>query len=137
VFGEGDNLNIAFSQGSLGALLVQQKQFKEAESVLRQSHAVWAKVRPDDWSASYVESILGAAIAGQERFAEAENLLINGYEGMKQRESKMELKSQSRLADGLERIVQFYEKWEKKEQADAWRAKRTAAKSPSPGATKP
>jgi hypothetical protein len=62
-------------------------------------------------------------LLSQKKYAEAEPLLLNGYEGMKQREDKIPANSVGSLTGALERLVQLYDAWGKKDKADAWRKK--------------
>ena len=48
-------------------------------------------------------------------------MLVQGYEGMKQREAKIPAQGKNRLTDALERLVQLYDAWGKPDQADVWR----------------
>jgi hypothetical protein len=68
-------------------------------------------------------SLLGWALLGQGRLAEAETLVVQGYEGMKTRESRIYVPYRSRLREAAERIVRLYKAWNKPEQAAAWKAK--------------
>jgi hypothetical protein len=68
-------------------------------------------------------SLLGRSLLGQGRYAEAEPLVVQGYEGMKARESRIEVPERFRLREAAERVVRFYENWGKAEQATAWKAK--------------
>jgi len=43
--------------------------------------------------------MLGAALLGQKKYAEAEPLLIDGYEGMKQREQTIPWQARARLTE--------------------------------------
>ena len=69
--------------------------------------------QPDQWTTFNTKSMLGAALRGQARqllatdvaaatarFTEAESLLIQGYEGMRQREATIR-------PEGKIRLVQF------------------------------
>ena len=72
--------------------------------------------------------MLGGALLGQKKYAEAEPLLLAGYEGMKQREAKIPPLGKVRLTEALERLVQFYEALEKKDEAAKWRKELEARK---------
>jgi tetratricopeptide (TPR) repeat protein len=76
--------------------------------------------------------LLGECLSRQGKFAEAEPLLLKGYEGMKQRADKLPPRTKDpRLRQALERLVQLYEAWGKKDQADDWRKKLEEAKAPA------
>jgi tetratricopeptide (TPR) repeat protein len=65
---------------ALGASLVAQRRFREAEPYLREAHDIYSKnTRPlrKAWYKPDVQSTLGAALAGLGRFEEAEPLLIS------------------------------------------------------------
>jgi hypothetical protein len=75
--------------------------------------------------------MLGEALLGQQKYSAAEPLLLQGYEGMKQREAQIpEPVKITRLTEATERIVQLYEATRQPEKARAWRAKLPQAKGP-------
>ena len=76
---------------------------------------------PDDWRTFDSRSLLGACLLGEKNYAEAEPLLIQGYEGMKARETRLPALGKKRLAEAAARMVQLYDAWGKKDQADDWR----------------
>jgi tetratricopeptide (TPR) repeat protein len=65
---------------------------------------------------------LGATRLRQQRYAEAEPLLLTAFAGLKLHESTMPA-AKGRVTEALERIVQLYDGWNKKEQATEWRQK--------------
>jgi hypothetical protein len=107
----------------LGAHLVEQRKWPEADTLLRECLAIREKAQPDDWSAFNTRSMLGASLLGQKKYAEAEPLLLAGYQGMKAREARIPTAGKLRLAEAGERVVLLYEAWGKKDKADEWRAK--------------
>ncbi len=116
----------------LGLNLLQQKKPVYAEPVLRECLAIREKMDPDFWSTFNAKSMLGDALLGQKKYAEAEPLLVQGYEGMKEREAKIPPHAKVRLIEALERLVQLYDDWGKPEQAAEWRKKLEAAKGDKP-----
>jgi hypothetical protein len=58
---------------------------------------------------------------GQRKYSEAEPLLVEGYEGMKQRAAKIPPQGKIRLTEALQWLVQLYSAWDKPEQAATWR----------------
>ncbi len=78
---------------------------------------------PDDWVLFNTKSMLGGALAWQKKFQEAEPLLVEGYEGMKERDAKIPHAAQPRLAEAIRRLVDIYTAWEKPEQAAEWQKK--------------
>ncbi len=77
---------------------------------------------------------------GQGKMAEAEPLLRSGYEGMAKRADKIPAPGKIRLAEALDRLIEFGEATGKAEEVKAWkleRAKLDAAKVvPRPEADK-
>jgi hypothetical protein len=55
-------------------------------------------------------------------------LLVQGYEGLKQREPKIPPQGKVRLTEALERLLQLYEVWGKKDAAARWRKELEAVK---------
>jgi hypothetical protein len=70
-----------------------------------------------DTQASRLE--LGATRLQQKRYAEAEPILLEAYAGLKQHETKIP----DRVTEALERLVQLYDGWDKKDKATEWRQK--------------
>ena len=68
-------------------------------------------------------SQLGGALLGQKKYTDAEPLLLQGYEGMKQREAKIPAVGKVRLTEALEWLVQLYEATGRKDKAAEWRKK--------------
>ena len=80
--------------------LIQGNAFADAEPMLRECLTIREKAAPDDWRTFNTKSMLGGALLGQAKqlqatdaaaatakFTEAEPLLVQGYEGMQQREA--------------------------------------------------
>ena len=78
---------------------------------------------PDDWRRFDAMSLLGGSLLGQGRYAEAEPLIVQVYEGMKARESRIPVPARSLLREAAERVVRLYQDWNKPDQAAAWKAK--------------
>ena len=108
---------------NLGANLLSQTKWTEAEAVLRESLAVINQKPTTTPAKSLTESLLGRALLGQKRFAEAERLLVAGYEGLLAQEAKPPTPDRQRVAEAGERIVVLYEAWGRPEKATEWRAK--------------
>jgi eukaryotic-like serine/threonine-protein kinase len=123
-----DHPDLLACQLELGVTRLQQAKFAEADSLLRDYRAARKEQAPAQWTTFYAESLHGAALLGQKKFAEAEPLLLEGYAGMKQRESESPTGAKARLIETLQRLVQLYDGWGKKEKADEWRKKLEAQK---------
>jgi tetratricopeptide (TPR) repeat protein len=112
----------------LGRNLVRQGKFTEAEALLRESLSLREKNVPDDWKTFNTRSLLGGALLGQKRFAAAEPLIVEGYQGIKEREAQIPSDGAARLTEAGERLVKLYEAWSKPEQAAKWRKELAASK---------
>jgi tetratricopeptide (TPR) repeat protein len=133
IYPRGD-VRIGGVLAKLGLVLLHQGRFTEAEPLLRECLEIRQGKMPDDWLTFNARSMLGAALLGQRKHAEAEALLVQGYEGMKQREAQIPVNSRSRLGEALERVIEFYEASQRPAEAAKWRGLRqgvTSATSPS------
>jgi serine/threonine protein kinase/tetratricopeptide (TPR) repeat protein len=119
--GQFDTVEYAWELELLSANLIQQKKWVESETVIRQSLDIRESKEPDSWSTFNSRSQLGEVLMGQKKYSDAEPLLLQGYEGMKKREAAIPITLKSQLAKALQRIVQLYDEWGKKEEADKWR----------------
>jgi eukaryotic-like serine/threonine-protein kinase len=111
--------------------LLAEKQWAEAEPLIRQCLATREKMQPDAWSTFNAQSMLGGALLGQKQYAEAEPLLLAGYEGMKQREKSIPPEGNIRLPEAVERLVQLYEALDKKDEVARWTKEREAIEAPT------
>ncbi len=116
-----DDLRTAGNIAVLGSNLLHQHKWGEAEPLLRDCLKIRQAKQPDDWSTFNTQSMLGEALLGQMKYSDAEPLLLQGYEGMKQREDKIPVQGKIRLREALERLVRLYEATDKKDKADVWR----------------
>src|SRR5262249_46813677 len=98
----------------------------------RECLAIQAK-EPDVWTSFDTQSVLGGALLGQQKYAESEPHLLQGYEGMKQREAKIPARSRAELTEALERLVELYDAGGKKDRVDEGR-KRVEERKPPPKA---
>jgi tetratricopeptide (TPR) repeat protein len=105
------------TQALLGGNLTKQGRFDEAESVLRQSVQTRQRTMPDHWLYPIALSMLGEAILGQGRYEEAEAILIDAYEMLVDNQAT----PANREREALERVVALYDRWERPQQARAWR----------------
>jgi tetratricopeptide (TPR) repeat protein len=104
---------------------LKQKQYGSAESLLREILAIQEKKQPKPWQYFDTESKLGGSLASQKKFADAEPFLLSGYDGLKERERDIPPKRRMRIREALERLVQLYDGWGKKDKANEWREKLT------------
>ncbi len=122
--------------GDLAFNLLEQKKYTEAEPVARECLAIRSKNKPEWWTTFYTRTLVGAALSGQKKYADAEPLLVQGFAGLRERQSKMNNDSKFTLVEALERVVQLYEDWGKPADAAKWRkeleAEKTQQKKNSP-----
>jgi tetratricopeptide (TPR) repeat protein/tRNA A-37 threonylcarbamoyl transferase component Bud32 len=126
-----DSPVLAGSLGALGANLLTQARWSEAEPLLRECLAIRESVIPDVWSRFNTMSQLGGALLGQGRYAEAEPLVVGGYEGLKAREAKISPTGRPRLPQAAERVIGLYEAWGRPDKVAAWKAKLGLADLPA------
>ena len=74
-------------------------------------------------------NLLGGTLLGQKKYAEAEPLLLQGYEGMKQREKTIVGQWRYRLTEAGERLIRYYEETNQPEKAREWRERLLEDKS--------
>jgi tetratricopeptide (TPR) repeat protein len=127
--GQTDSLVFAKNAAWLCRGLVHEEKFAEAEAVGRASLAVLQEKQPNDWSTYDMRSLLGGSLLGQKRFDEAEKLLLQGHQGVKEREAKIPKHRKDRLIEGIERLVELYDAWGKEAEAAQWRKKLTDEKA--------
>jgi tetratricopeptide (TPR) repeat protein len=114
----------------LGRNLLQQEKWAEAEKVLGECLAIRRKQEPQSWSTFNTASLVGASLLRQKKYKEAEPLLLEGYQGMKQRERYMPPPDRARVTEALQRLVKLYDETDRKDRADEYR-KPLPAKQPS------
>jgi serine/threonine protein kinase len=107
---------------NLSGAYLKQKRYAQAESLLRQILSIQEKKQANSWQ-YLIRSMLGGSLLGQKKFAEAERFLVSGYDGLKEREHDIPPKARKYMREALERLVQLYDGWDKKDQANEWREK--------------
>jgi eukaryotic-like serine/threonine-protein kinase len=105
----------------LGSWLLDVKAFAEAEPIFRECLTLHEKIMPDHWATCGIKSVLGGALLSQKKYAEAEPLLLQSYEGLKQRETKIPLPARGVITDALGRLIRLYDALDKKDEAAKWR----------------
>jgi serine/threonine protein kinase len=117
--------------------LLMQKKYAAAETILGERLAILQKEQSQGAPTSETQALLGAALLGQQKYSEAEPLLVQGYQGMKASQKGPGQQhhgpgTNRRLNDVLERLVQLYDAWGKKNEADKWRTELKAMKPMPP-----
>jgi hypothetical protein len=113
---------LATKLAEAGYRLLVVRAYAAAEPILAECLSIRAKRLADDWFTFYTRSMHGEALCGQKKYADAEPLLLSGYEGMKQRMTKIPESARiTRLTEALERLVRLYDAWDKPAEAAKWR----------------
>jgi tetratricopeptide (TPR) repeat protein len=110
---------------AIGHTLLEVQKYAAAEGVLRECLAIREKQLPESWLRFNAASMLGGALLGQKKeYKEAELLLLEGYAGLKKHEATIPPQVRPiRLAEAVDRLVQFYVATGQEEKARAWREK--------------
>jgi hypothetical protein len=112
----------------IGHCLVLAGQPVQAEKHVWAAFALNEKNHANEWPAFALRSLLGSTLVKQGRYVAAEPLLLDGYKGMKKRQESMPRQARHHLSGALAGLVELYDAWGKKDQADAWRKTLQAAK---------
>ncbi len=132
-----DSPQLAGTVAQFGLTLLEQKQWAEAEPVLRECLDIRTKTQPNLWTTFNAQSMLGGVLLGQKKYAEAKPLLLAGYQGMKEREKTIPPQGKVRLTEAVARLAQLYEATGKKEEAAKWHMELQNLKRPAKPETKP
>jgi eukaryotic-like serine/threonine-protein kinase len=116
------------SLNSLAEAYLIAQRWADAESVLRECLTICDQKRPDDWQRFHAQSLLGAALLAQQKYVDAEPLLVQGYDGMKQRADKIPVNAKGCLPEALERLVRLYDATGRPQETAKWRKELKAAK---------
>jgi tetratricopeptide (TPR) repeat protein len=106
---------IAGGLATLGLTLNGQGEFEEAETVLRECLAIRERIIPKHVLRFNAMSLLGESLTGQKRFEEAKPLVVGGFEGMPE--------GDTRRGPAFQRVLVLYEAWGKPDEVEKWRAK--------------
>ena len=135
---DGNSLANASTIIQLGAVRLAQEKYSEAEMLLREGSPFAEKYWADAAYRFYVVSLLGASLSGQKKYADAEPFLLQGYEGLQQRQASLPpyLNAPRRITESLERLVQLYDAWGKPALAVEWKQKLAAFQQAAKAAEK-
>jgi tetratricopeptide (TPR) repeat protein len=137
-----NSLGLAAALADFSLALLQGHAFADAEPLLRECLAIREKAIPDDPRTFITRSMLGGALLGEAqqlqatdaaaaaaKFGEAEPLLVQGYEGMQQREAMIPPEGKIRLTEALQRLVDLYTALGKPDETAKWQEKLNALKT--------
>jgi tetratricopeptide (TPR) repeat protein len=106
----------------LGSNLVAVGSFERAEAMLRENVALAANKHPTAWFTSHMRCVLGASLVGQGKYADAEPLLVQGYEGLKERAGKMPKARANRVrVEAVESLIRLYDALQSPDEAAKWK----------------
>jgi non-specific serine/threonine protein kinase/serine/threonine-protein kinase len=111
---------LAWNEG-LAANLLGRKKSAEAEPVIRVILDIRGSKEPEAWTTFHLKSMLGGALSDQKKYTEAEPLLLAGYDGLKKHAAEIPPGAQTRITEALQRLVQLYESWGKRDEAARWK----------------
>ncbi len=114
------SLELAGQLAGFGLSLLRIKSYAEAELLIRESLDIRSVQAAEAWTTFNTMSLLGGALLGQEKFTEAEPLLLDGYLGMKERESTIPPPGKPRLPEALDRLISLYQLTENAEAEQKW-----------------
>lgn len=106
-------------------ILLERKEWNQAEPLIRECLAIREKLLPDGWQTFNSKAQLGAALLGQKKYTDAEPLLLAGYEGMKKREGTIPPQGKPRLTEAVQRLIELYTATNKPDEVKKWHAERT------------
>jgi serine/threonine protein kinase len=116
VFGP-EQPNTILSESDLALAYLSQGKFVQSEPLARESVELCQKTQPDEWQRFRAESLLGATLAGQKKYAEAESPLLEGYQGMVARKTRISSSDLYHLQLAHKWLVRLYKDWGKPQKA--------------------
>jgi serine/threonine protein kinase/tetratricopeptide (TPR) repeat protein len=117
-----DHPDVGTALSQLCYLVSIQDRDVEAEPLARESLAIFERTAPPDHRLFFARMLLGGCLLGQKKYGEAEPLILNAYEGMKQRADTFSTSS-VRLKEAAFLLVQLYEATNRPDQAAEWKKK--------------
>lgn len=113
--------NMVMARALLGANLLQQSKWADAEKVLTAVLEVRKRKEPMAWTTFNAASMLGDALLNQKKYKEAEPLLLEGYQGLQKSLSQVPSTAYNRYYDSIRRLVKLYDQTDRKAEADKLR----------------
>jgi hypothetical protein len=119
-----DRQALANSLLEFGRCRIKQKRFADAESLLRESLAIFQKETPNSWTTHKTAYELGECLLGQKKYTEAEPQLLAAVKSLKEwleQRSEGDDRLLGRVTDSL---LQLYMALDKPVEAAKWRSER-------------
>jgi serine/threonine protein kinase/tetratricopeptide (TPR) repeat protein len=128
----GNHPDLATSLALLGQSLTNAQQPADGEPLLRECLAIRESKQPDAWSTFHAKALLGIALLRQNKSAQAEPLLLQGYDGLKLRESKIPPAERECVAEAARELAGLYEATGRADGARTWRGRLPSAPPAGP-----
>ncbi len=110
-------ISVATTLCGLGRVLTEEGKLAEAEESLRECLTIRREALVgDNWLIAETESLLGDCLTKQGKYADAEPLVTRAFADVSPSGSSDHL----RTIESLQRIVDLYDSWDKKEEAVRW-----------------
>ncbi len=110
-------------KAALGRLKMEHGNLEASERISRDCLSLRQEQEPDLWTTFYSQSLLGFILLKREQYSEAERLLVEGYEGMKTRSTKMPIGQRNRrLTEARSWLANLYRMTDREEEAKKWDA---------------
>jgi serine/threonine protein kinase/tetratricopeptide (TPR) repeat protein len=107
----------------LGQTYQEAGRTGDAETTFRELLKVREGTEPDGWATFEARSLLGGALAAQKKYDDAGPLLVEGFEGLKQRYKRIPPRSRrDRFVKTVNRLIQYCTDRGLKTEADKWEA---------------
>jgi hypothetical protein len=101
--------------------LVQDNQLVAAEPLLRECVPLMKKRYPNHWQTFRAKTWLGAALLHHDEYEQAEPHLLQGYEGLREREENIPVDERVCIQTAVKNLVHLYSEWDKPTQAAEWK----------------
>ena len=115
-----DSLQYGTALVTFGLSLLNEKNWAEAETVVREALTIRKAKDVNGWKTYSAMSLLGEALFGQKKYAEAEPFLKTGYEGMDQRAETIPPIEKECLRRALDRLIELAEVTGRADDAKRW-----------------
>lgn len=91
----------------LGACLIRQKKFSDAEPSIRESLETLESLQPEHWSTGHARALLGMCLLDRKEYGDAETKLLSGGAIMEEQHEQMMGETPHR--EGIENLEHIYE----------------------------
>jgi len=129
---------LADQLAQLSTALLTRRAWSEAEPLLRECLAIRERIAPDAWTTFNTRSMLGGALLGLDNLSEAEPLLLDGYQGLKARETSIPADFRVvRISQAIERLMDLSTRRGDAPAAALWQSRLEALRAANADAAPP